>query len=148
MSARTALFTTLVAFTALVALLFGNAISGIAVVPSKHLSPNAVRGMAIEHQGVLYTLNFEQQNELVQVFNRATALAPETPKASLEAPPVKQVVVYRFNAPDMHIGLLGFLDGGQENKLLAFSNPEWSTEPLGSPVTETFLSMLSNTYDP
>ncbi len=51
------------------------------------LSYNDVRGMAIERQGLLYTLNFEQQNRMVAAINHND--------------PIKnKLIIYRFNHPD------------------------------------------------
>lgn len=59
------------------------------------LNYNDVRGMAVEHDGVLYTLNFEQQNGVVKALNH-----PEESKAPL---PVSftRLVVYRFGQDDL-----------------------------------------------
>ncbi len=51
------------------------------------LSYNHVRGMAVERQGQLYTLNFEQQNHMVAAINQNDAI-PE------------KLIIYRFNQPD------------------------------------------------
>ncbi len=51
------------------------------------LSYNDVRGMAIERQGLLYTLNFEQQNRMVAAINQNDAIQDK-------------LIIYRFNHPD------------------------------------------------
>lgn len=55
---------------------------------------NDVRGMAVEHEGLLYTLNFDQQNGVVKALN-----APQESKAPL---PVSftRLVIYRFGHAD------------------------------------------------
>lgn len=60
------------------------------------LSYNDVQGMAIESQGQLYTLNFEQQNLVVGSLNLKEGIPPLTTCA----PTIDRLIVYRFNQPD------------------------------------------------
>lgn len=73
-------------------------IASIALVPSlKHhpeesiLSYNDVQGMAVESNGVVYTLNFEQQNQVIAILNRGEDLA------KME---VDKLIIYRFKQPE------------------------------------------------
>lgn len=60
------------------------------------LSYNDVRGMAVESQGQLYTLNFEQQNLVVSTLNLKGEIPPLTTCAST----FDKLIIYRFNQPD------------------------------------------------
>lgn len=52
-------------------------------------SPNNIRGVAVEIDGLLYTLNFEQQNALIKRLNEEV----ETPPS----PDIKKIIIYQFN---------------------------------------------------
>ena len=52
---------------------------------AKYLGLNEVRGMAIEHKGLLYTLNFEQQNTVIENLNIAIPIG-KTAIGSSESP--------------------------------------------------------------
>lgn len=69
--------------------------------PQSVLAYNDVRGMAIESDGLLYTLNFEQQNRVVAALNRKEGI----PNIETCAPSMDKLVIYRFNAPDRVINL-------------------------------------------
>lgn len=60
------------------------------------LSYNGVRGMAIESDGVLYTLNFEQQNSVVTALNKNE----KVPQLETCAPSMDKLIIYRFDAPE------------------------------------------------
>lgn len=57
---------------------------------------NDVKGMAVESGGVLYTLNFDQQKQVVAALNRGTGL----PDMEMYAPSVEKLIIYRFNASE------------------------------------------------
>ncbi len=104
-----------------------------------YLDYNHVRGSAIEH-GLNYTLNFEQQNALITYLNEADAFSLQISEAP---PPFTKLYIYRFNAPDIVITPLAYLD----NNLL-FSSPEWNN---GAPLLEKSQGklkfLLENAYD-
>lgn len=66
------------------------------VPPQSILAYNNVRGMAIESEGMLYTLNFEQQNRVVAAINRREKI-PEMETCAIS---MDKLVIYRFNAPE------------------------------------------------
>lgn len=132
----------------------------IGFVPSRYISPNDVRGIAVQHDNLLYTLNFEQQNTLVDIFNRAipiTKEAAETRKAK-EAPSsdVQKIVIYRFNAPDIEITPVSFVSKSQsavqaqdkQRLNLVFLAPLWNDKGfLEESVGDELHKFLSTTYD-
>lgn len=132
----------------------------VGIVPSRFISPNDVRGIAVEHNGLLYTLNFEQQNRLVDIFNRAIPLSKEsteTRKAQMEEhSEVKKIIVYRFNAPDVEIIPVGKVAKTQtiaqtkENAhfSMVFSAPLWNDKGyIEESVGDELQEFLSTTYD-
>jgi hypothetical protein len=139
-----------------------NVANKVGIVPSRYISQNEVRGIAVEHNHLLYTLNFDQQNMLVDIFNRFIPVTKEqfeSRRTKLKNPPqIDKIIVYRFNAPDVVLTLEGFVTktssimGGEnevESSNLVFSAPEW--EPKGfleEAASDELDLLLLKTYDP
>lgn len=108
----------------------------------KYLSPNTVRGVAVEHNKKLYTLNFEQQNELLALLNRAVP----TGKVLPNSPPTdaQKIIIYQFNQlPDIVITPIGYIDDE-----LLFTTPTWNSNSLIRDISRGELKkLLSQTYD-
>lgn len=132
----------------------------LGIVPSRYISPNDVRGMAIEHNSLLYTLNFEQQNTLVDIFNRAIPVGKEIVQSRQTnypaMPEVKKIIIYRFNAPDIVITPVAFVSKSNsplktdstEHLNLVFSVPEWNPNGLLEEATsDEMQKVLLTTYD-
>ena len=133
----------------------------VGIVPARYISPNDVRGIAVEHNGLLYTLNFEQQNKLVDIFNRAIPLSKEAADTrkvpSTKTADVQKIIVYRFNAPDIEIIPVGNVSKSQniaQNKdtdrlNMIFSAPLWNDKGfLEESVGDELHKFLATTYDP
>jgi hypothetical protein len=142
-------------------ILFLNGMSQLGVMPAKYIFANDVRGMAVMHNNKLYTLNFEQQNQLVDIFNRSIPVGKElveTRKTSVaNVPEIQKIIVYRFNASDLEIIPVAYvskssspLDKTSTTKFsLVFSVPEWDPHGLMEESTSDDLSkLLSSTYGP
>src|SRR5271157_3993529 len=85
----------------------------------KFLRYNHVRGMAVNHNQVLYTLNFTQQNKVIDILNRSVRVVGVKP-GKREKPAIDQIIVYQFNGkPDLIINPVAYVD-----KNLVFSAPE------------------------
>lgn len=65
------------------------------------LPPNDVRGMAFLSKDQPYTLNFEQQNQIVQAINQGEKI----PQLQTCAPSADKLVIYRFNQSDWIISM-------------------------------------------
>jgi hypothetical protein len=139
-------------------ILFINAASLMGIATYKYIAPNDVRGMAIEHNGLLYTLNFSQQNHLVDIFNRATSVAPNdvtNRKTQLKHPPeITKIIIYRFDAPDIEIHPVAYTtkkgsSTQQPNDFnFVFSIPQWDAKNYFEEATPNELAtILSTTYD-
>jgi hypothetical protein len=113
------------------------------VAPEKYLSQNNVRGIAVEHKGKLFTLNFQQQNDFItyinQAFKAGNAISPQPSTA------INKIVIYQFeNKPDIDITVYGYIDND-----LIFSTPAWfSNELLRDKSQGALKTLLSQTYDP
>src|ERR1700733_909479 len=68
---------------------------------------NHVKGMAIEYNNKLYTLNFKQQNRVIQILNCADLYSKNGSKvdASLEKNgfDYNRLIIYRFEEPDLEV---------------------------------------------
>lgn len=110
----------------------------------KFLRYNHVRGMAVNHNQVLYTLNFTQQNKVIDILNRSVRVVGVKP-GKREKPAIDQIIVYQFDGkPDLIINPVAYVD-----KNLVFSAPEWEPEGYLMELSEGDLqTLLSKTYDP
>jgi len=138
-----------------------NAISMLGIAPSKYLSPNDVRGVAVEHSGKLYTLNFTQQNELVEILNRLIPVGKDiVEKRKVDAPQesqVSKIIIYRFNAPDLEIIPVAYVSkttsimAKQDSNSIrmVLSVPEWNQNGLlEESSSDELQKLLSSTYGP
>lgn len=110
----------------------------------KYLKFNDVRGMAVEHNQKLYTLNFDQQTKLIGYFNQSipvknTIIANAKPKLE-----ISKIIVYRFDLPDLTIIPIDYMDNN-----LVYSAPDWNP---GGLMKDTSLgavkNILSQSFDP
>ena len=62
------------------------------------LAYNDVKGMAVESEGMLYTLNFKQQNRIVAALNKQEEILEI--EGCVRPLPLDKLVIYRFNAPE------------------------------------------------
>lgn len=110
----------------------------------KYLRYNHVRGMAINHNQVLYTLNFNQQNKVIEILNRSVRVVGVKP-GKRQKPAIDKIIVYQFDGkPDLIISPVAYVDNN-----LVFSVPEWEEEGYLMELSEGGLqTLLSKTYDP
>lgn len=113
-------------------------------VEEPYLKFNAVKGMAVEHKDVLYTLSFKQQNDVISIINGAIPVLGVKPDKR-EKPEVTKIIVYQFNQePDIVITPIAYV-----NQNLVFSAPKWNPDGYLMEVSQGDLhKLLSLTYDP
>lgn len=126
-------------------------------MPSRYISPNAVRGIAVEHNKLLYTLNFAQQGEMIDLFNRSIPVSPQEvqPQKTDQPLEVTRIIIYRFNAPDIEIRPIAYVNKTTSLTKpettatnLVFEVPEWNPKGfLEEAVPDEFHKLLLNTYD-
>lgn len=145
MSNRTLYWMTGLFVFCILILLLLNAVPMMWTPPAeKYLKFNDVRGMAVEHKQKLYTLNFEQQNEVIGHLNKSipvsnTIVTDMKPKLE-----ISKIVVYRFGLPDLTIVPIEY----SSNNLI-FSSPDWNRDGLMKDVSLGALkNVLAQTYDP
>lgn len=139
-----------------------NVASMLGVIPSKYISPNDVSGIAVEHEGKLFTLNFAQQNELVDIFNRSKAISKENfekRKIQKELPNFNKIIVYTFNEKNIEVKPIGYVSNSTSNTQnqntqissnlsMVYSAPDWNKDGfLEESSSNEMLSLLQSTYD-
>lgn len=142
MNNRTLIYMTSLVVACMAALLFINLIP--IFWPSKaekYLSLKDVRGIDIEHHQIPYTLNFEQQNGLIEMLNMSIPIG-FTIKKENELN-IEKITIYRFGKPDLTI-----IPYGYEKDNLIFSIPDWNPDGLMQDISQGKLKqLLSKTYD-
>lgn len=160
MGNRLTILMTIAVLCSFAVILLMNVAALFGYIPSKYISQNDVRGIAIEHNHLLYTLNFDQQKALVDIFNRAVPVTKdsiEARKTTLpNAPDIQKIVIYRFDAPDIEITPVAYVNkttsvqsSNHTHASLVFSAPLWNAKGyLEEAASDEFHQLLSNTYDP
>ncbi|MBA3816012.1 MAG: hypothetical protein H0X29_05750 [Parachlamydiaceae bacterium] len=159
MSSRITLYMTLAVLAGFGIIMLMNVVTMLGIAPAKYISPSEVRGMAVQHNKLLYTLNFEQQNALVEIFNRSIPVSREDVEARKKDAPkiadISKIIIYRFNAPDIeivpiaHVAKNYSVDGFTSQRYnLVFSAPEWNSKGVLEEATQDQMeALLANTYD-
>lgn len=145
MNNRTLFYLTAIVLISMAALLTLNLSSILRGEPltQDYIRRNHVRGMAVEHHQLLYTLNFQQQNDILDILNRAIRVTEI--KGKREEPLIEKIVIYQFdNQPDLILKPIAYV-----NDDLVFSIPEWNPDGYLMEVSAGRLhQLLSQTYDP
>ncbi len=139
------LILTLVVLAAMAILLALN-IEQILLKPEagKYIGLNEVRGIAIEHKGLMYTLNFEQQNSVIESLNRAIPIGKPPQEPADKSLNFSKLVIYRFNKPDISLVPVRY-----EEYNLIFNVPEWNKNGYLKDTSYGNLEkLLATTYDP
>lgn len=136
----------------IIILLALNTASMLGVTGDRYISANDVRGMALEARGKTWTLNFEQQKEVIDILNQSKPMQAPTYKQLefVSNPGFERIIIYRFlDQPDLILSPIGYVNTqvpGQEN--LEFTVPGWN--PNGN-LRETsdgkLKSILESVYD-
>jgi hypothetical protein len=145
MKNKTLLFLTSLVLLAIASLFLLNlhfAIQG-SPIGETYLKYNDVRGMAVDVNEKLYTLNFEQQKEAIGIINRSVRLQHGW-HDKRENLPIRAIMVYQFDQqPDVQMIPVGF----QGNRLV-FYVPQWDKNNDFMELTGgEFLRLLNQTYD-
>lgn len=144
MSNRTLIILTSAFFLGIIVLFSINMTSILTGQPLNqiYLQYNNVRGMAVLHNKLLYTLNFQQQNKVIDIINQAVTI--DTIKGDRKPPNVEKLMIYQFeNAPDIELVAVGYVE-----KNLIFSAPKWVPNGYLMEVSEGNLQkLLSESYD-
>lgn len=108
------------------------------------IPPLEVRGSAVIHKQIPYTLNFEQQNLVKDALLKSQKVKKE------DYPEIKgpfdfdKIVIYRFNAPDVAITPIQYKDNN-----LVFFSPELSKDSYLLELSGGALkTMIQSSFDP
>lgn len=146
MTNRTLVYLTSLVFLGMLALFALNVSSILTGNPDNqtYLKYNEVRGMAVSHHQMLYTLNFKQQNRIISILNRAVRLTEIKP-GEKQPPHIDHLIIYQFNdQPDILLTPITYLD-----HQLIFSVPQWDPDNNFMELSNGELQQLfSQTYDP
>lgn len=92
----------------------------------KYLMPNDVKGMAVEHEGKLFTLSFQQQQQAVNILNRSVKIGSKLPG---NGKPMQfgydRLIIYMFKGKDIEIQPVTLV-----NQQLIFRVDAWNPEGL------------------
>lgn len=139
-------FLVLVAMGILFFLNYRNIFKGLPLfeMSQRYLKSNEVRGIAVKHNQVLYTLNFPQQNQVIEILNTSVKTQQIKP-GKHKRPHLEQIVIYQFDGkPDLILTPLGFIDNE-----LVYTMPSWNQGGYMMEVSNGALQkLLSQTYDP
>ncbi len=103
-----------------------------------------VRGMAVEHKGALYTLNFDQQNRVLPYLNEAIPVSKTNFQEINETLSFSKLVIYTFKGPDIEINPIGYWEDN-----LVFFAPTWNPSSYLIEISGGQLkSVMAQTYDP
>jgi len=110
----------------------------------KYLKYNHVRGMAVEYNDLLYTLNFKQQNDLVSLLNHSVRVVGVKPDKR-KKPEISKIIIYQFeDKPDIVITPVAYV-----NKNLVYSAPDWNEDNYLMEINDGRVQkLLAQTYDP
>lgn len=146
MTNRTLIYLTALVLIGMVTLFAINMTSILTGKPEDqtYLKYNHVRGMAVSHNQMLYTLNFKQQNDVIEILNRTVRVVGVKP-GKRQRPSIDKIIVYQFNdQPDLVITPIAYVDNN-----LVFSVPAWNPNGFFMEVSNGRLhQLLSQTYDP
>lgn len=162
MSRRITIIMTIAVLSGFMIIVLVNIASMIGFIPSKFISPNDVKGVAVEHNGELYTLNFAQQNQLIDVINRSFVVTQEDVDNRKihfsSAPEIDKIIIYRFNESNVQIEITPIayvnkkvnvlVHNPLEDVNIVFSAPLLShTGFLEESSEDEIYKMLKTTYD-
>jgi hypothetical protein len=108
--------------------------------PEPVLKYDFVRGMAAQHADKLYTLNFEQQNQFIEIINRAIP-NKEIVGDVFKRPFIEKIVIYQFNEPNIEI--LPVAQVGQ-NLVLKINGKEGYLKDVSDGALKTLLFQTIN----
>jgi hypothetical protein len=112
-------------------------------VDETYVKYNGVRGMAIEHNKLLYTLNFDQQNDVIGMLNRSVRVVGVKPDKR-QKPDIEKLVIYQFgDKPDIIITPIAYI-----NNNLVYSAPAWNVDNYLMELSDGGLQkLIAQTYD-
>lgn len=107
-----------------------------------YLQYDQIRGMDIKYRDSFYTLNFKQQNDIVDIFNQAVRVVGLKPNKR-QKPDIEKIVIYRFGLPDLIVTPVAYVENN-----LVYSTPEWNEESYLMEMSDGYLrQIITQSYD-
>lgn len=139
MTNRTLVILTIAVIVAML-LLFGIQLSSLSRSPAQDPSlfkRQLVRGIAVSRQELLYTLNFDQQQEVIDLLNRSVRVIGIKP-GKRQKPNIDRIIIYQFDSqPDLVIHPIAYVDDN-----LVFSVPQFDDQHYLMELSEGDLQRL------
>ena len=109
----------------------------------KYLKFNDVQSIAIEHNQLLYTLNFDQQNQVINILNESIPIE-EIKSDKRVLPNITKIVIYSLKGkPEIVLTPIAYVDND-----LIYSAPDWAPNGFLMEVSEGALrNIFSQAYD-
>lgn len=109
-----------------------------------YISLNDVRGSAVFHNGKAFTLNFEEQTNLVDYLNRAVLVKKKDYSNPSKNFPFEKITLYLFKNADVEIFPI---DSSNQN--LVLNIPAWNQEFYFMDLSGGYLQkLLNSSFDP
>lgn len=107
-----------------------------------YLKYNQMKGVAVQHNTLLYTLSFEQQTQFAALMNRSVRVVGVKPDKH-EKPKIEKIIVYQFDHSDVIITPIAYLNGN-----LVYSAPAWNADNYLMELSDGEMQkLLDQTYD-
>lgn len=111
-----------------------------------YLNYNDVRGVEVIHNQKPYTLNFDQQNQLISLLNLAKKTEGDyqtlKKQTSMEEVGFEKITIFLFNGPNVEVIPIGL-----DHKKLIYSVPQWNSNGFFDDNSNgSLLSLISKTY--
>ena len=110
----------------------------------KYLKQTSVKGVAVEYQNLLYTLNFEQQKALVEMLNHSIRVVGVKPDKR-KKPEISKIIIYQFeDEPEIIITPVAYI-----NQNLVYSAPYCNPGHYLMEINDGLVAkLLAQTYGP
>lgn len=110
----------------------------------KYVEYNDVNGIDVSKGTLPWTLNFKQQNDVLDRINQSIMIKKSDFQPSQDKFPFESITIHRFKDKDIILKPIG-----KKNKNIVFSVPQLSNDTYLQDVSEgDLLSFLETTYDP
>lgn len=105
---------------------------------------NDIRGMAVEHKGLLYTLNYDQQRLAADAILRSVEVKEKNYMVKKETTPFDKIIIYRFNASDVEIYPIQLKESNWIFSIPQVDSKMYYLELSGGELN----TMLNHSFDP
>lgn len=109
---------------------------------STYINLYDISGMAVRHEGRLFTLNFDQQKNAIDILNRAIPMGKAEAQEHDPKLEINEIVIYKFQGEPIIIKPIAWVDNS-----LYFQAPAWSSTNLMEVSKGQLHEILNTSYD-